>query len=558
MSSPTMPSAPVAGDQVPWPNPPREPGPWDGGPPIAPPGNTPLPPLPGAGGVVHGGGNAANPWSTAQPPPEVNIPPSRVGPPPTGPAEPPAPLVDRAPTAVLVLAGLILAAGIAGLVYVVVAGGRSYPDAWDDRVAPIAEEVADLRELDFEHPVEVNFLSEEEYSARATEGADDSVEATAYYDDQAAQLRALGLLEGDVDLGEANDTLNDAGTLAFYDPTVEQVYVRGTEITPALRVTLAHELVHVLQDQHFDLERFDELTEDGRAASLRALAEGDAEHVEDAYVSDVLTDDERAFYAEETRAAADGADEGVADVPPVLTTFFAAPYILGPRTIAYLDEEGGQSAIDEALQDPPTEEELFNPLLLGSDAAEIRGDLTAEVPEGGAELERGDFGPTAWYLVLDARLDSTQAIAAVDGWGGDEYAVYRDGDDRVCVAASVIGDDEEATARLGDALTAWVDGSPADTAEISVDAGVIRFRSCDPGAEAEATGDAVTPDALAVPTVRTDLYLEAVGAGLADDDATCLADGVVRTIPSEKILDGYLQTEASTADIQALRSECGF
>ena len=41
--------------------------------------------------------------------------------------------------------------------------------------------------------------------------------------------------------------------------------------------------------------------------------------------------------------------------------------------IAYLDEEGGQSAIDEALQDPPTEEELFNPLLLGSDAAEVRG-----------------------------------------------------------------------------------------------------------------------------------------------------------------------------------------
>ncbi|MCB0971776.1 MAG: hypothetical protein KDA97_09735 [Acidimicrobiales bacterium] len=554
MSTPTMPSAPVAGEQVPWPTPPREPGPWDGGPPIAPPGNTPLPPLPGAGGVVHGGGGAANPW-TAAPPTPVG-PPGVAQPPPGAPG--PGQLVDRAPLPLLIVAGLILVAGIAGLAYVVAKGGRTYPSAWDDRVAPIAEDVAELRELEFEHPVEVNFLDAEAYSARATEGSDDSVEATAAYEDFAAQLRALGLLEGDVDLGEATETLGDAGTLAFYDPSVEQVYVRGTELTPALRVTLAHELVHVLQDQHFDLERVEgDGDDDGRSASLRALAEGDAEAIEDAYVAEVLTDDERTLYEEETRASGEGADDELADVPPVLTTFFASPYILGPRTIAYLEEEGGHAAIDDALADPPTEEELFNPLIAGTEAAEIRGDLSAQVPEGATELERGDFGPTAWYLVLDSRLDSTQAMAAVDGWGGDEYAVYRD-DDRVCVAATVIGDDEEATARLGDALTAWVDGSPADTAEISVDAGVIRFRSCDPGAEAEATGDAVTPDVLVVPTARVDLYLELVGLGVDGDDAECMADGVVHTVPAEKMLDGYLQTEASADDFQALRAECGF
>ena len=53
---------------------------------------------------------------------------------------------------------------------------------------------------------------------------------------------------------EATATLSE-GTLAYYDPSGEQVFVRGTELTPAVRVTLAHELAHVLQDQHFDLER---------------------------------------------------------------------------------------------------------------------------------------------------------------------------------------------------------------------------------------------------------------------------------------------------------------
>ncbi len=32
---------------------------------MAPPGNTPLPPLPGAGGVVHTGAASTNPWVAA-------------------------------------------------------------------------------------------------------------------------------------------------------------------------------------------------------------------------------------------------------------------------------------------------------------------------------------------------------------------------------------------------------------------------------------------------------------------------------------------------------------
>lgn len=39
-------------------------------------------------------------------------------------------------------------------------------------------------------------------------------------------------MSGDVDLDQATSTLSDSGTLAYYDPSVEQVFVRGTELTP--------------------------------------------------------------------------------------------------------------------------------------------------------------------------------------------------------------------------------------------------------------------------------------------------------------------------------------
>ncbi|HEX2578478.1 MAG TPA: hypothetical protein VHK88_19185, partial [Aquihabitans sp.] len=243
-----------------WPKPPREPGPWAGGPPVAPPGNTPLPPLPGPGGVSRPAAVGSNPFAGA---PAVGS-----GPPPPPPVPRPPfpglyadakPPVDRAPRWLLALSSLVVLALVAGGAYVVLRGGKQYPSAWDPRVAPIARWVADERDLEFDHPVEVQFLSEEEYSKAATGGeAVEDPDQDAALDDALAQLRALGLVSGEVDLGEASDTLSDSGTLAYYDPSAEKVFVRGTKLTPSLRVTLAHELVHVLQDQAFDLERIQE------------------------------------------------------------------------------------------------------------------------------------------------------------------------------------------------------------------------------------------------------------------------------------------------------------
>lgn len=524
------------GEQVPWPPPPREPGPWGGGPPVAPPGNTPLPPLPGSGGTMGGTHGASNPWN--QQVPSVIIPPDRPDPsaPPPAPPAAPAAIADRAPTWLLVASVVVVLAMIAGGAYLVLKGGRQYPSAWDERSKPVADWVAEARELEFEHPVQVNFLSEEEYTARATEGGDPANPDNAqYYEDQAAQLRALGFLTGDVDLAEANDTLSDSGTLAFYDPSSEQVFVRGTELTPAVRVTLAHELVHVLQDQHFDLERLQDF-EDGRGAVLRAIAEGDATRIEDRYVEEVLTDEERTAYQEESTTAGEEASEELeAKVPPILSTVFAAPYILGPELVAALDAKGGSEAIDRALEDPPTEEVLFDPRTFETDAA---GPMTVDVeaPEGAEIITESEFGPTTWYLMLAARMEPGVALAATDGWGGDQYVVYRE-DDQVCVAVDAKGDTEEDTDALANALVTWVAGSPEDTASAERVDDLVRFRSCDPGAEAETDATDVTPEILVVPVTRTQVYTGEIEADATPAQASCFAQGVVDAFTLEQLTD---------------------
>ncbi|MGN6694048.1 MAG: hypothetical protein ACTHN0_07710 [Aquihabitans sp.] len=559
----------MTADQIPWPPPPREPGPWDGGPPVSPPGNTPLPPLPGAGGVVHDAARQPNPWANPSGSPESLTGPNLAPAPgfpmqpaqrsdpfpglPTGPAR-----VDRAPTWVLVASAIIAVGLIAGAVYFVAKGGRQYPSAWDDKSGPIAEWVSKDRELDFKHPVKVNFLTSEEYKARATEGGDtDSAESKQYYADQVAQLRALGFVTGDVDLAKANDTLSDSGTLAFYDPDTEQVYVRGTELTPGIRVTLAHELTHVLQDQHYDLQRFDDLPS-GKATVLRALAEGDATKVEDDYVAKKLSADEKKAYEKETTSSSDEANgELEGSVPPILTTIFASPYILGPRFVDYLYAKDKWDGINGALQDPPGEEAMFDPMTYETDAGKQQT-VSIEAPQGTEVIETDEFGPTTWFLLLASRIDQKEALKAVDGWAGDQYVVYRQ-DGKVCMNATIEGDTPEDEAELAKALGEWASKSPKGTAEVTNEGDAVQFHSCDPGKDAKAAGTEVTPDTLGLPVTRTDVYTSSIEQQATPKQSACYANGVIDAFTVAQLEDPkgtFILSDEGQAILENVRNKC--
>ncbi len=537
-----------------WPKPPRQQGPWAGGPPVAPPGNTALPPLPGPGGVSRTSASATNPWANAE-----SIPaPPRYAPRPAFPGLQAGvlPRIDRAPRWIIVVSAVIVVALLGGTAYLVTNPRSQYPSKWDPRVAPIASWVSRTRNLTYEHPVEVQFLSPAEYR-KASGGGGSESESTAQkkqMDDTVAQFRALGFLEGDVDLGAATDVLSDSGTLAFYSAKSKMVYVRGTKLTPGLRVTLAHELTHVLQDQHSDLQRLDSLP-DSQAPVLRALAEGDATRIEDRYVDEVLTDAERTAYVEENASSLTAADKKLAaKVPAVMTTLFGAPYRFGPELITYLEANGGDDAINAALQNLPTEAVLFNPLIKGTPAAEA-GKLTVEAPSGTEKIEDGEFGPTAWYLLLASRMEARSALVATDGLGADGYTVYRE-NKKVCVRASAEGDTPGDLMQLAVALQAWVAKSAPGTAKFEIVGAEARLQSCDPGAAAKAAGK-VTEALLSLPIARTQIYNESVKAGATSKQGTCFGQGVVNGFTLEQLnSETFLPSPLGQQALATIRNRC--
>ncbi len=223
----------------------------------APPGSAP-PGSPFAGAAV-----------APPPPPVATLPPV---PGPFLPAQPPPPK-RSAGKWVAVGAGLVVVAAlVAGAVVFFTRDSNPYPKEWDAQVAPIAARVAQLRGLTFEHPVKVEYVSPADFEEEVTASAEELENQKDEIEQATAVFRAAGLLGGDVDLGEAvNDTAASA-VIALYDPESKKILVRGDgPFTVETRVTLAHELTHVLQDQHFDLQKLDEAADESKTGSSDAF-----------------------------------------------------------------------------------------------------------------------------------------------------------------------------------------------------------------------------------------------------------------------------------------------
>jgi hypothetical protein len=440
------------------------------------------------------------------------------------------------PSITLVLTAVIalLLAGNAAALAIAPKSGPSYPKGWDPRVADIAAFVQQKRNLTFRHPVAVDFLDAKAYSALVrSSGGTTTAEETASQTEAEGVLRAVGLAPPTVDLAASAADLMDDGTLAFYDTKAKRVTVRGTELTTALRVTLSHELTHVLQDQHFDLER--EFPTDGQDTVFRALAEGDADRIEEMYVEQ-LPEAEKTTFQGYRQTRSDDAKSTLSGVPSPLLALFAAPYILGDPLVEFLAEARGDSGVDDALRSPPVSEEaMFDPFVY----LEGQGPQPVDPPALASreqKLDEGDFGAVAWFLMLAGHVDDRTAMRAVDGWGGDSYVAYRSKDKKTCVRLRFTGDTATDVDEMGAALDKWKAAFPAGAAIVVTRAGDgIDVQSCDAGAATPSPTVDLT-SSLSIPAIRTTFATGMLEENVPEPIARCAAAKLVAAYTTAQLL----------------------
>lgn len=250
-------------------------------------------------------------------------------------------------------------------------------------------------------------------------------------------LSTFGLIAPDFDLLNFYMDLLSEQIAGYYDDTTKEMYVvQGEGFQGPERLTYAHEFVHVLQDQNYDIENGlgmnDEACEQDseRCAAVQSLLEGDASSVEYEWLGNYGTrqdiKDIQNFYSDYQSPIYDSA-------PAYLKEDFLFPYEYGQQFVEYLKVHGGDESIDKAYQDlPVSTEQILHPELYPDNkpiAVELT-DISNSLGEGWTEIDRGVMGEWYTYLILalgldaNARVQEGEARDAAEGWSGDAYSVY--------------------------------------------------------------------------------------------------------------------------------------
>ncbi len=269
-------------------------------------------------------------------------------------------------------------------------------------------------------------------------------------------LFGLNVVPGSFDFLKDVTGLYTSQLAGFYDPEEKRMYLLADLGEDAERSTLWHELVHALQDQHYDLKKIADWSPDAtdRISAIQCLAEGDA--------TSAMMD---AMLAPQAMRATDLPDgflgpdavliEGNAslkDVPPVLKRSIMAPYSDGIGFVHHLRRKGGWASVDLAWQKLPesTEQILHPEKYLAGEAPEVVPIPPA--PVKGATLAYHDvLGEQTFRLLFQDWMPVRTAVESAKDWAGDRVAVYSWGTTRA-VALRLRFDNAEAAERSAHAF----------------------------------------------------------------------------------------------------------
>lgn len=240
-----------------------------------------------------------------------------------------------------------------------------------------------------------------------------------------AAYRLLGMLPDTLDLRALFVDLYTEQIAGFYDPDSTTLFAVESASPVELRLVLAHELVHALQDQYAPLDSIlrDRHDSDRQAAAQAAL-EGQATLASmSALLPNVDLAADNTFwdtFRDQLRAQQFGT--GVfARAPMVIREGLTFPYLEGAEFVRWFRRaHPGEQPLGKWM--PVSTEQVLDPGRTGEGSAPVAvrfsGDTTGVIFED-------TFGEFDIDLLRAALQDTPLRTTPPIGWGGDRLRVYR-------------------------------------------------------------------------------------------------------------------------------------
>ncbi|MFC1919601.1 hypothetical protein ACFLWX_02275 [Chloroflexota bacterium] len=275
-------------------------------------------------------------------------------------------------------------------------------------------------------------------------------------------LAILNLIPEDMDLYQFFLDLYTEQVIGLYDSDTEKMYIisYAESFGPEDKVTYAHEYVHALQQQHFDIRSLEEAAgEDSEAlAALDALLEGEATIFGFLYAYAFMSEQEQEELLQP------GEDSPIFDqAPHAIQRSFIYPYVEGTAFVTALLETGMLDAINEAYAKPPVStEQILHPEKYFDDETPlpvIMPDVVAGLGTGWSEIDSDVLGEFSLRVYLETATEEEVAADAAAGWGGDRYILLKGPQDERVLVAQIVWDSEEDAQEFSEVALAPLEGT---------------------------------------------------------------------------------------------------
>lgn len=338
--------------------------------------------------------------------------------------------------AALVLA-LSLLAGSASIAYQGAASiARRDADALTT-AEEVLKSISRLRSLEIKSPVKSGLKTRDQIEEAVIRDLDENI-TPEEFDATRKTLIKLGLIPATFQLRDYVVKLLREQVAGFYEPKSREFYLAAWLPVSEQKTVIAHELVHALQDQHFNLRRFENWPkgESDAEQAAHGLVEGDATLVMFQYAAeqeggklDVTRLASLTNMLLQQAAAEDSERYPVlAGAPAVLRETLQFPYVYGVGFAQELLKRKGWAGLNEAYSDLPTStEQIVHPERFLTRDRPVRINIPAldsVLGQGWRRVDDDVNGEIGYRIILAELIPKRRAEGAAAGWGGDRYCLY--------------------------------------------------------------------------------------------------------------------------------------
>src|SRR5712671_6621530 len=226
--------------------------------------------------------------------------------------------------------------------------------------ADVLKETSEIRQLAILRPVQSSTQSRPEIERMLVKSLDEETTPAQMHATE-AQLKRLGLAPPDFQYRAFVLRVLSEQVAGYYDPKTSEFHLADWIDLDGQKPVMAHELTHALQDQHFNLRRFEHWPKGDSDAELaaHALIEGDASLSMTVYVTNNPL---RALAFLKSFGKTNVASPELDKAPRAVRENLLFAYLEGMNWTTALYKQGGWARVSKAFAElPQSTEQIMHP-----------------------------------------------------------------------------------------------------------------------------------------------------------------------------------------------------